>query len=269
MSSDRMTVVPDFLGELDAGVFMNKIAAALNTTALGVLNNGTKGKVVLTFDIERMGNSVEEKRVKIKHKLNYVTPTPRGKASEEDTTETPMWVTLANPGHADNVASITLKKTAPFRALLQVNGDRLGQKEIAEWLEDWADFLSAFDADGNVLSIAQAAGAVRRVNIKQVSEAAHEDEDFGGRKSLMQSVEASSKDVMPVAFEFKCVPYEGLGERRFSLRNSLLKSGEPVFVLRIVQLEAQEEAIANEFRDLLIEKFTDKPVETFIGNFKA
>lgn len=89
MSSDRMTVVPDFLGELDAGVFMNKIAAALNTTALGVLNNGTKGKVVLTFDIERMGNSVEEKRVKIKHKLNYVTPTPRGKASEEDTTETP------------------------------------------------------------------------------------------------------------------------------------------------------------------------------------
>jgi len=45
--------------------------------------------------------------------------------------------------------------------------------------------------------------------------------------------------------------------------------GEPVFVLRIVQLEAQQEAIANEFRDLLIEKFNDKPVETFIGNFKA
>ncbi|STR51250.1 Uncharacterised protein [Klebsiella oxytoca] len=74
MSNDRMTVVPDFLGELDAGVFMNKIAAALNTTALGVLNNGNKGKVVLTFDFERMGNSVEEKRVKIKHKLNYSTP---------------------------------------------------------------------------------------------------------------------------------------------------------------------------------------------------
>lgn len=51
MSNDRMTNVPDFLGELDAGVFMNKIAAALNTTALGVLNNGNKGKVVLTFDL--------------------------------------------------------------------------------------------------------------------------------------------------------------------------------------------------------------------------
>ncbi len=31
--------------------------------------------------------------------------------------------TLDNPGHADNVASIKLKKTAPFRALLAINGD--------------------------------------------------------------------------------------------------------------------------------------------------
>ena len=85
----------------------------------------------------------------------------------------------------------------------------------------------------------------------------------------MQSVESSSKDVMPVAFEFKCVPYEGLGERAFSLRNSLLTGDEPRFVLRIVQLEAREEAIANEFRDLLIGKFDGEPVETFIGNFKA
>lgn len=74
MSNDRMTNVPDFLGELDAGVFMNKIAGALNTAALGVLNNGSKGKVVITFDIDRMGNSIEEKRVMIKHKLQYVTP---------------------------------------------------------------------------------------------------------------------------------------------------------------------------------------------------
>lgn len=177
--------------------------------------------------------------------------------------------TLDNPGHADNVASIKLKKTAPFRALLAINGDHLNQKQIAEWLEDWSDYLLAFDASGNTMTIAQAAQAVRRVTIQQATQADHEDSDFSGKKSLMQSIEASSKEVMPVAFEFKCVPYEGLGERRFSLRNSLLKSNDPVFVLRIVQLEAQEEAIANEFRDLLIGKFDGEPVETFIGNFKA
>ncbi|EMK5833861.1 DUF2303 family protein [Citrobacter sedlakii] len=177
--------------------------------------------------------------------------------------------TLDNPGHADNVASITLKKTAPFRALLGIDGDRLSQKQIAEWLEDWSDYLTAFDANGETMTIAQAATAVRRVSIQQINQADHEDNDFSGKKSLMQSIEASSKDVMPVAFEFKCVPYEGLEERRFKLRNSLLKSGEACFVLRIVQREAQEEAIANEFRDLLISKFDGDSVETFIGSFKA
>ncbi|ANZ86923.1 YfdQ family protein [Citrobacter freundii] len=177
--------------------------------------------------------------------------------------------TLDNPGHADNVASITLKKTAPFRALLQIDGQRLKQKQIAEWLEDWSDYLLAFDADGNTMQISQAAQAVRRITIQQATQQDHEAGDFAGKKSLMQSVEASSKDVMPVAFEFKCVPYEGLGERRFNLRNSLLTSDEPCFVLRIVQLEAQEEEIANEFRDLLISKFEGESVETFIGNFKA
>lgn len=177
--------------------------------------------------------------------------------------------TLSAPGHADNVATVKLKKTAPFRALLAIDGERLRQKNIAEWLEDWSDFLMAFDADGQTMTIAQAASAVRRVSIKQMQEADHEDGDFSGKKSLMQSVEATSKEIMPVAFEFKCVPYEGLGERRFSLRNSLLKSDEPCFTLRIVQLEAQEEAIANEFRDLLIDKFAGESVEAFIGSFKA
>ena len=177
--------------------------------------------------------------------------------------------TLENPGHADNTAVLSLKKTAPFRALLEANGDRFSQKELAEWLEDWSDFLSAFGADGKSMTIAQAASAVRRVTIQQMSSADHEDGDFSGKKSLMQSIEASSKEVMPAAFEFKCVPYEGLGERRFSLRNSLLKSGEPCFVLRIVQLEAQEEQIAIEFRDLLIGKFDGKNVETFIGKFTS
>lgn len=176
---------------------------------------------------------------------------------------------LNNPGHADNVAAIILKKTAPFRALLEINGDRLSQKQIAEWLEDWSDYLTAFDADGGTMQISQAAQAVRRITIQQATQADHEDGDFSGKKSLMQSIEASSKEVMPVGFEFKCVPYEGLEERRFSLRNSLLKSSEPCFVLRIVQLEAQEEAIANEFRDLLTGKFDGEPVNTFIGNFKA
>ncbi|WP_244581861.1 DUF2303 family protein, partial [Escherichia coli] len=77
------------------------------------------------------------------------------------------------------------------------------------------------------------------------------------------------KDIMPVAFEFKCVPFEGLKERPFKLRLSIITGDRPVLVLRIIQLEAVQEDMANEFRDLLVEKFKDSNVETFIGTFTA
>ena len=55
---DRKTNVPDFLSELDAGVFENKVSAVLNDVALGVLNNGGKGKVTIELDIARLSNSM-------------------------------------------------------------------------------------------------------------------------------------------------------------------------------------------------------------------
>ncbi|MFU9003637.1 hypothetical protein [Proteus sp. TSJ240517] len=89
---DRKTNVPDFLSELDVGVFENKVSVALNDVALGVLNNGGKGKVIIELDIERLSNSMEEKRVEITHKLKFTAPTLRGKRTEEDATKTPMYV---------------------------------------------------------------------------------------------------------------------------------------------------------------------------------
>lgn len=78
MASERSTDVQAFIGELDGGVFETKIGAVLSEVASGVMNTKTKGKVSLNL--------------KIKHKLSYVRPTNRGKISEEDTTETPMYV---------------------------------------------------------------------------------------------------------------------------------------------------------------------------------
>ncbi|QXB92558.1 MULTISPECIES: YfdQ family protein [Providencia] len=178
--------------------------------------------------------------------------------------------TIAAPGHADNSAVIGLKKTSPFSAILSVNGRRQGQKELAEWLEDWRDFLLAFDAEGNSLDIKQAIGAVRRITIESSRSSDHEDSDFSAKKSIMENVEAKSKDIMPAAFEFKCTPYEELQERAIKLRYSILTSHDtPALVLRIVQLENLEEQMAQEFRDLLASKFEGSQIETFIGNFSA
>jgi len=177
--------------------------------------------------------------------------------------------TLNKPGHADNTAVLALKRTAPFSALLSINGDRNNQKQLAEWLEDWSEYVTGFDADGQVIEAKRAAAAVRKITIDAIRSAEYEDQDFSGKRSVMESIEAKSKDIMPAAFEFKCVPYEGLGEYRIKLRMSILASDSPVLVLRITQLESYEEEMAAEFRDLLVEKFKDSEVETFIGTFSA
>lgn len=96
------TNIHDFLGELDAGIFENKLAAALSEVALGVVTNDKQGTVKLEFTLKKMDS--DNPQVQIQHKLSYVKPTKRGKSSEEDTTATPMYV------HKGGVLSVTPDK---------------------------------------------------------------------------------------------------------------------------------------------------------------
>lgn len=148
--------------------------------------------------------------------------------------------TLNAPGHADNKATLSLKRTSAYSALLNVNSEKKAQKELDEWIEDWADFLIGFDAEGNVIEAKKSAAAVCRITIEANSKADYEDEDFSGKRSVMERVEAKTKDIMPIAFQFKCIPYEGLAERAFKLRLSIITGDRPILVLRIVQLEVEQ-----------------------------
>lgn len=82
---------PDFsetLAELDAGLLLSKLSQSLGTVALGVINHHKKGKVVLTLELEQIG---ETSQINLNHKISYIKPTLRGKSMEEDTTSTPVY----------------------------------------------------------------------------------------------------------------------------------------------------------------------------------
>lgn len=284
MASERSTDVQAFIGELDGGVFETKIGAVLSEVASGVMNTKTKGKVSLNLEIEPYLEKFNLNRFRFRGALSTASIDDFTRYSKDLADEgTRCFIdadnmravsvlnlgTIDEPGHADNTATLKLKKTAPFSALLSVNGERNSQKSLAEWIEDWADYLVGFDANGDAIQATKAAAAIRKITIEANQTADFEDNDFSGKRSLMESVEAKTKDIMPVAFEFKCVPFEGLKERPFKLRLSIITGDRPVLVLRIIQLEAVQEDMANEFRDLLVEKFKDSKVETFIGTFTA
>lgn len=79
----------DLFGELDAGVFIQKVTRGLAEVALGAVTTGKAGKVVLTFDVKQIGSS---NQVNVHHTVKYIKPTPNGKVTEENRTETPVYV---------------------------------------------------------------------------------------------------------------------------------------------------------------------------------
>lgn len=88
-SKPRLTDTAHFIGELNGGVVEQQLGHLLSDVALGVVTNGKKGRVVLTLDMEQISGAA---MVKITSTVSHVTPTLRGKKSEEISAETPMHV---------------------------------------------------------------------------------------------------------------------------------------------------------------------------------
>lgn len=175
----------------------------------------------------------------------------------------------ASPGHADDTATLKLKATAAYTALQQLAGKRLSQKELAEWMEDWRANLTAVDPADNTLSIVQAIAAVRNITIKASAERTSVEGNFSATRSAMDAIEAASQDTLPAKLHFNIVPYEGLGQRVFTLALSVLTGEDkPALKPRWVGEELQREEIAKEFKAVLA-KEVGGSATLLLGNFSA
>lgn len=111
---------------------------------------------------------------------------------------------------------------------------------------------------------------MRRLTIESSRKEDHEVQDFKASRSALENVEARSDHGMPSGFRFTCIPYNGLAERSFELRLSVLTGGDvPVLVARIKRLEAVQEEMGQEFMELLNDSFEDYELITYLGKFSA
>ena len=85
----KTTDVAQLFHDLDAGIFTQRLDAAMRDVALGVVTTGKKGKVTITLDLERIGDASQ---VKCTHAIKSTKPTIKGKVMEEATTSTPLHV---------------------------------------------------------------------------------------------------------------------------------------------------------------------------------
>jgi uncharacterized protein YfdQ (DUF2303 family) len=170
-----------------------------------------------------------------------------------------------DPGHADWRAKLNLKPTAAFSALCDIDGKKLSQKALAEWLEDWNDFVSAeYEAgDGD---LKRAITAIRKLTIDTRGSTTHGVTATSTQRSALEEIEAKA-DNLPVGFSWVCEPYVGLKQRIFRVALSVLTGGtEPQLVLRWVRREAVIEDIAKEFKTTLQERL-DGSAEVSVGTF--
>ncbi|HIF6165100.1 DUF2303 family protein [Vibrio alginolyticus] len=172
-------------------------------------------------------------------------------------------------GHQVHRARCALKKTAPFKALLDLDGTRKDQRDLAEFLEDWAEYFQAFSSAGEKLEFHKAIAAIRDLDYEHVRGSNKQVSDFSQAQSEYERMATKTKDdlVLPAAFVFTCEPYHGLKARNFELRLSIVRN--EVLVLRIKRLEEAEEKMALEFLDTVKSSFASAEVEMpiYIGNF--
>jgi uncharacterized protein YfdQ (DUF2303 family) len=153
--------------------------------------------------------------------------------------------TRVEPGHGDDIAALTLKKTAPFQAAEAANAHKFDQQGLINWLEDWQGYVSADVALSAVIA------AVRKINLTAKTESSHTTDVTRAARSTFEEVEAKSAADLPEFLTFRCMPYLGLPEVTITFRLTILTGDKPTLLLRAMAFEALKEAIAESFKHAL------------------
>lgn len=83
-----MSELNEFLSELGAGVFEEKLKRVLGETAMAVMTNNREGEITLKFKMKPISSS----QAKVIHAIEFKAPTQNGVKSEKNTTDTVMYV---------------------------------------------------------------------------------------------------------------------------------------------------------------------------------
>lgn len=173
-------------------------------------------------------------------------------------------------GHGDDLAILKPKMLPAFNALRSINGKKLSQQELIDWIEDWHHIVTASNGGDDLayMNTASAVSAIRTLKIDVKAQQTSTVNTFGASRSALEEVEANREGTLPGFLSIRTAPFAGLRERTFTLRLSVLTGGEkPALSLRWQKQEHQCEEIAQEFKDLLIGDLGGLADSLVVGTF--
>ena len=176
--------------------------------------------------------------------------------------------TPEEPGHADNRAKLTLKRTAAYHALSRMTtGTSHKQATIAEFLEDWPEYIKCHN-DAGEITLPKAIAAIRKLSIESIRKLENSEQQLSASRSAFESVQATSVDPLPTTILFDCQPYADLKVRTFALRLNVQTGGDkPTITLRIAKVEQHAEDMANELGFLIAHEFDGASIPVMLGGY--
>lgn len=176
----------------------------------------------------------------------------------------------ANPGHAQHTATLFCEPLPAYKAAININGERLKQAQLAEFIEDWLPHLTVL-CDDEVQNPLQAIQAVRNIKITASAAASHSEHHFGASRSAMEEIEAKSTvHKLPTHIKFNLVPHTGFDAIDVMFRVSVITDAEnPRLTLRWMQQDIQQEAIGDNLKHLIAEAIAETGCPIYNGTFSA
>jgi uncharacterized protein YfdQ (DUF2303 family) len=175
------------------------------------------------------------------------------------------------PGHADNRAVFKATETAPYKALLNITSQAQTQKSLAEFLEDWPDFVKFFNG-AEIITAPKAIAAIRKITIESAKKVENTEQNFSVTRSALETVQATSIDPLPTHIYFSCAPYTSHPQRTFVNRLTIgTSSATPTLQLRTVRPEEHIQEMGLELHaltDAALKK-ADCSVPSLLGSYKA
>jgi len=159
-------------------------------------------------------------------------------------------------------ASINLKRTPAFSALLEMQDRKSKQLTLIDFLSDWEENIQFFDESDDVIDFKTALNRIRRLTIKSNQSAEFEQGDFKSNKSAMETVEIQSgNDNLPAYFIFKTPPHDLFEERQLKCQiRASSNDSELLIAYRIIALEAQKDEVAKEFKAKINDGMSDATI---------
>ena len=177
-----------------------------------------------------------------------------------------------SPGHADDKAGLSPQPESAYAAVRGIEGKKLTQKQLAEWLDDWQHMVAPYygspDDDAPVATrdvLRRAIRAVRSIEIKEGSVRTTTVGNLRNSASAIAEIEARSAHELPAGFVANVMPYSGFSARSVQLELSVTTDAEPRLVLRICRKDALLESIATEFVELISQGCTK--LNPLIGSY--